>query len=164
MDSLYKIYVEINLLASNLSLRAIYPPELRDFYEHQHHGRRWPWPLYRCPRPKDARSGATRLLPTSWVTPHPLGSIKFIEGGEIRITIHQGDLRGLSLPQHGTTNISSTAAHGRKTPILGQRACCPHHGRVATRSIRSNSSRGGRPVEQSALAFNMSDKPIVAIM
>jgi hypothetical protein len=34
---------------------------------------------------------------------HPLGSIKFIEGGEIYITIHQGDLRGLSLPQHGAT-------------------------------------------------------------
>jgi hypothetical protein len=33
-------------------------------------------------------------MPTSWATPHPLGSIKFIEGGEIYITIHQGDLRG----------------------------------------------------------------------
>ncbi len=49
--------------------------------------------LYCHPRPEDARSGATRLLPTSWVTPHPLGPIKFVEGGEIYITIHQGDLR-----------------------------------------------------------------------
>ena len=56
-------------------------PELRDFYEHRHHGHRWPWPLYRRPRPEDARSGATRLLPISWATPHPLGSIKFVEGG-----------------------------------------------------------------------------------
>ena len=50
--------------------------------------------LYRHPRPFYACSGATRLMPTSWATPHPLGSIKFIEGGEIYITIHQGDLRG----------------------------------------------------------------------
>ena len=64
-------------------------------------------------------------------------------GGEIYITIHQGDLRGFSLPQHGATNIASTAAHGWKPPVLGQRACCPHHGRLPTRSVRSNSSRGG---------------------
>jgi hypothetical protein len=50
--------------------------------------------LYRRPRPEDTHSGATRLMPTSWATSHPLGSIKFIEGGEIYITIHQGDLRG----------------------------------------------------------------------
>ena len=43
-------------------------------------------------------------------------------GGEIYITTHQGDLRGLSLPQHGATNIASTTTHGRKTPVLGQRA------------------------------------------
>ena len=91
----------------------------------------------RRPRPEDARSRAMRLLllPTSWATPHPLGSIKFVEGGGIYITIHQGDLRGLSLPQHGATDIASTAAHGRKTPVLGQRACCPHHGRLPTRSV-----------------------------
>ena len=87
-----------------------------------HHGRRWPWPLYRRPRPEDAQSGATRLFPTSWATPHLLGSIKFIEGGEIYITTHQGDLRGLSLPQHGATDIASTAAHGQKTPVPEQRA------------------------------------------
>ena len=39
------------------------------------------------------------------MTPHPLGSIKFVEGGEIYITIHHVDLRGLSLPQHGATDI-----------------------------------------------------------
>ena len=42
--------------------------------------------------------------------------------GEIYITTHQGDLRGLSLPQHGATDIASTAAHGQKMPIPGQRA------------------------------------------
>ena len=78
--------------------------------------------LYRCPRPEDAHSGATRLMPTSWATPHPLGSIKFIEGGEIYITTHQGDLRGYLLPQHGATDIASTATHGLFTPIPGQRA------------------------------------------
>ena len=66
-------------------------------------------------------------------------------GGEIYITIHQGDLRGFSLPQHVATDIASTA-HGRKTPVPGQRACCLHHGRLTTRSVRSNSSRGGGPV------------------
>jgi hypothetical protein len=53
--------------------------------------------LYHRPRPEDAHSGATSLLPAPWATPHPLGSIKFVEGGEIYKTIHQGDLRGLSL-------------------------------------------------------------------
>ena len=38
----------------------------------------------------------------------------------------------------------STAAHGQKTPVPGQHACFPHHGRLPTRSVRSNSSRGGR--------------------
>ena len=37
----------------------------------------------------------------------------------------------------------STAAHGQKTPIPGQRACFTHHGQLPTRSVRSNSSRGG---------------------
>ena len=76
-----------------------------------------------------------RLLPTLWATPHPLGLIKFVEGGEIYITIPQGDLRRLSLPQHGATDIASTAAHGRKTPVLGQRACCPQHGQLPTRLV-----------------------------
>ena len=96
--------------------------EVRNFYEHWHHGRHWPWPLYHRPRPEDAHSWVTRLLPWSWATPHLLGLIKFVEGGEIYITIHQGDLRGLLLPQHGATDIASTATHGRKTPALGQRA------------------------------------------
>ena len=135
-------------------------PELRNFNEHRNHGRRWPWPLYPRPRPEDARSRATCLLPTSWATPHPLGLIKFIKGGEFYVTIHQGDLRGLSLPQHGATDIASTAAHGRKTPVLGQQACCPHHGRLPTRLLRSNSSRGGRPVPgQHACCPHLSDSP-----
>ena len=39
-----------------------------DFYEHRHHGCRWPWPLYRRPWPEDARSGATHAITTSWAT------------------------------------------------------------------------------------------------
>jgi hypothetical protein len=101
--------------------------------------------LYRRPRPEGARSGATRLLPTSWATPHPLCSIKFVEGGEIYISIHQGDLRGFSLPQHGATDIASTAAHGRKTHVLGKRACFPHHRRLPTRSVGSIDRGGGDP-------------------
>ena len=45
---------------------------LRDFYEVDTmgfvgHG------LYHRPRQEDARSGATRMLPPSWATPHSLG-------------------------------------------------------------------------------------------
>ena len=40
--------------------------------------------LYRHPRPFYACSGATRLLPAPWATPHPLGLIKFVKGGETR--------------------------------------------------------------------------------
>jgi hypothetical protein len=36
---------------------------------------------------------------------------------------HQGDLRGLSRPQHGATAMASTAVHTWKTPVPGQRAC-----------------------------------------
>ncbi len=50
--------------------------------------------LYRRPRPEDARSGATRLLPAPGVTPHLLGLIKFIEGGETR----SGAMRLLPTP------------------------------------------------------------------
>ena len=35
------------------------------------------------PMAGDARSGATRAFLMSWVTPHPLGTFKFIKGGEI---------------------------------------------------------------------------------
>ena len=42
-------------------------------------------------------------------------------------------------------SLPPPAAHGRKTPVPGQCACCccPHHGRLPTRSVRSNLSRGG---------------------
>jgi hypothetical protein len=33
-----------------------------------------------------------------------------------------GRFEGVVLPQHGATDIASTTAHGRKTPVLGQRA------------------------------------------
>ena len=110
--------------------------------------------LYCHPRPEDAHSGAMHFLLTSWATPHPLSLIKFVEGGEIYITIYQSNLRGFLLPQHGATDIyrprpedarsGSThllpapwATHhplgsikfvegGR--PVPGQRAHCPHHG------------------------------------
>ena len=38
----------------------------------------------------------------------------------------------------------STTAHAWKTLILRQRACCPHHGGLPTRSVRSKLSRGGK--------------------
>jgi hypothetical protein len=38
----------------------------------------------------------------------------------------------------------STTAHAWKTLFPRQRACCPHHGGLPTRSVRSNLSRGGR--------------------
>ena len=38
----------------------------------------------------------------------------------------------------------STDAHAWMTPVPRQRDCCPHHGRLPTRSVRSNLSRGGR--------------------
>jgi len=93
-------------------------PELRDLYEHRHHGRRRPWPLYRRPRLEDTRSQATRLLPTPWAAPHPLGSIKFIQGGEMKSISYLGDLRGLLLPHHGATAMASTVANAWKMPVL----------------------------------------------
>ena len=60
-------------------------PELHNFYNIDTMGRRRPWPLYCHPRLEDARSEGRRLLPTSWATPHPLGSFQFIQGGEISV-------------------------------------------------------------------------------
>jgi len=39
-------------------------------------------------------------------------------------------------------DIASTTAHVQKTPSPRQRACCPNHGRLPTRSDRYNLSRG----------------------
>ena len=47
----------------------------------------------------------------------------------------------------------STAARAWKTPVPGQRACCHHHGRLPTRSVRSNSSRVGRSTQLSPGRF-----------
>jgi hypothetical protein len=98
--------------------------------------------LYPRPRLEDAHSGAMCLFPTLLATPLQLSLIQFVKGGEIKSISYLGNLRGFSLPQLGATVMASTAAHTRKTPVLGQRACCPHHGQLPTRSVCSN-SRGG---------------------
>ena len=51
-------------------------------------------------------------------TPHPLGLIKLIQGGEMKSIFYLGDLRGLSLPHHGATAMASTVANVWKMPVL----------------------------------------------
>ena len=45
------------------------------------------------PRGEDARSKGRRAFLMSWVTPHPLGTFKFIKGGGYT-TIHRGGFEG----------------------------------------------------------------------
>jgi hypothetical protein len=114
-----------------------------DFYEHRHHGCRWPWPLYRRPWLEDARSGATHAITTSWAT---------TAGGKNTVLL-PGRFAGFSSRHTNQTARASTAAHGRKTPVHAQRTRSPHHGRRRLSSVFCDSSWEGKKYSTSSRAI-----------
>ena len=117
--------------------------------------------LYRRPRPEDARSGATRLLPAPWATPHPLGLIKFVEGGEDLHNNSPGRFEGVfACHNMGQPTLPLPPPTAGRRPFWGNALAARTMGDSPPARFDQIRQGGGDPFRGNALAAHtMGDSP-----